>query len=629
MKKFLILLLIFPVYAGLFSQEIPAIYSGIKKDNTGKFYIEKNGEKYYEKISETKIKLTNMLGNPSVTGNGISFYFGDDYFNGTLYYGLINYNDSKHPAPVFFKRNSKIEKGKAEVDIIKNLSGIYDMTDWEKSGKGTLGYRVVAENGKIMYDGIISFFYKNLKFKIAPTIIEGPFISKLKDTELSISFKTNVDIKTSVKIKNKTFYDIQKIKKHEIKISGLEPDTKYEYEVNYADFKQNYTFKTAPETGKRTEFVFGYASDSRAGAGGGERDIYGTNAYIMKKISALGGQQNVAFLQFTGDLINGYSSNKDNINLQYANWKHSMQAFVAHYPIIPTIGNHEVVGKIFVDKNGKQKAFIPNFPFETESGEAIFADNFCNPENGLQSEDNAIYDPDKNRMNFPSYKENVFYYTYDNIAMIVLNSNYWYTPSLKKNTATSGNLHAYIMDNQLKWLEKIIAKFEKDDNIDHVFISQHTPAFPNGGHVKDDMWYNGNNKYRAIVAGKPVEKGIIERRDEYLDILINKSSKVAAMLTGDEHNYNKVRISPEVNIYPENYTFDKLKRKRTIWQINNGAAGAPYYAQDKSTPWTNAVSGFSTQNALVLIYVNGKKVSCKVMNPDTLELIDEFVIAEK
>ena len=65
-----------------------------------------------------------------------------------------------------------------------------------------------------------------------------------------------------------------------------------------------------------------------------------------------------------------------------------------------------------------------------------------------------------------------------------------------------------------------------------------------------------------------------------------------------------------------------------MWQINNGAAGAPYYARDRNTPWRDAVSGFTTQQALVLIYVDGKKVSVKVMNPDTLEVIEEYVLRE-
>lgn len=216
---------------------------------------------------------------------------------------------------------------------------------------------------------------------------------------------------------------------------------------------------------------------------------------------------------------------------------------------------------------------------------------------------------------------------YDNVAVIVLNSDYWYAPSLKYHTHPSGNLHGYIMDNQLEWFRETLVELEENKSVDHVFVTQHTPFFPNGGHVKDDMWYHGDNSKRAVVAGKPVEKGIIERRDELLDAILNKSSKVVAILTGDEHNYNKLRLTEDTNIYPENYPHDKVEITRDIWQINNGAAGAPYYAQEK-TPWSPFVSGFTTQNALVIFYVHGKNLRVEVINPDTLETIETFVIKE-
>ena len=209
--------------------------------------------------------------------------------------------------------------------------------------------------------------------------------------------------------------------------------------------------------------------------------------------------------------------------------------------------------------------------------------------------------------------------------VIVLNSDYWYAPSGKLIPHISGGVHGYIMDNQLEWVEKILKKFEKDESIDHVFVTVHTPAFPNGGHVKDDMYYDGNNNYRPYIAGKPVDKGIIERRDEFLNILINKNKKTVALLVGDEHNYCKLKLETDTKIYPEEYPDKKLKLKRTFWQINNGAAGAPYYAQEE-TPWSDWVSGFTTQNALVLFYVDGKSVKMKVLNPDTLELVDEATL---
>jgi len=128
---------------------------------------------------------------------------------------------------------------------------------------------------------------------------------------------------------------------------------------------------------------------------------------------------------------------------------------------------------------------------------------------------------------------------------------------------------------------------------------------------------------RPMIAGAAVEKGIIERRDELLDLMINQSTKVKAALTGDEHNYNLLRIDSDIEIYPDNWTGDRLDITRPIWQINNGAAGAPYYGQEE-TPWMDHLEAFSTQNALVFFHVDGEKVIVEVINPDTLEEIDRF-----
>jgi hypothetical protein len=125
-----------------------------------------------------------------------------------------------------------------------------------------------------------------------------------------------------------------------------------------------------------------------------------------------------------------------------------------------------------------------------------------------------------------------------------------------------------------------------------------------------------------------MEKGIIERRDQMLDILVNQSKKVRAILTGDEHNYNRLRLTPETTIYPEKYEPAKIKLSRTIYQINNGAAGAPYYAQEQ-TPWTPFVSGFTTRHALVFFHVKGKKIQVEVLDPDTLEEVDRFNLIER
>jgi hypothetical protein len=414
---------------------------------------------------------------------------------------------------------------------------------------------------------------------------------------------------------------------HELELPRLRPATRYRYQIAVKTplgdqrISPVIEFTTAPEVGANTPFTFAYASDSRKGQGGGERNIWGTNAYIMKRIGALAAQENVAFMQFTGDMINGYLTSPLETRLEYANWKRAVEPYWQSFPWFTGMGNHEVITRSF-NYGGEYGTSVDRFPFDTESGEAVFRSEFTNPTNGPDSEDGAVYDPNPKAIDFPSYKESVYYYLYGNTAMVVLNSDYLYAPSLDKYTRTSGGLHGYLLDQQLAWLATVLDTLEKDSRIRHVFVTQHTPAFPNGGHRYDTMWYDGDNEKRPYIAGKPVPKGIIERRDQYLDLLINKSSKVRAILTGDEHNYCRLPIFDGLPRYPEGYPVEKKQPlKRKIWQINNGAAGAPYYAMEE-LPWSNYLPIFSTQNALVFITVDGEKLSMVVRNPDTLEVIE-------
>jgi Calcineurin-like phosphoesterase len=599
--------------------EIPASHANIKISGDN-LVVTVDGKEVPHVEYVDPLKLADIRGKIAGTGTGLYFDFNDEELSAKIIFGLVPYNDSKHPQPVYYNRSAKVLGGKVAINIKNQLSGTFDMVGWGKTGKGTLGYRIINSSGEILFDGHISFKGTG-PFKVDDTIIEGPFINLLMADGATISFDTNNSLKTSIKVNNKVYEEQEASTHHEITVNGLVPGTKYDYTVIYGDNSITYSFTTAPSPGSRSKFTFAYASDSRSGNGGGERNIHGTNAYIVKKIMALATQQKVSFMQFTGDLVTGYLTSGSEMDLQYANWKHTIEPFAHYYPVVATMGNHEALMRVF--RGDKRSFMIDRFPYDTESAEAVFARNFVNPLNGPDSEDGASYDPDKKSTDFPSYKETTFYYTYDNVAMVVLNSDYWYSPSTREIHHIGGGLHGYIMDQQLKWLEETINSLEADASIDHIFVTQHTPCFPNGGHVRDDMWYGGNNDFRPYVAGKPLEKGIIERRDQILDLLINNSQKTRAILTGDEHNFAKTEIGPNTIIYDDKWTLPKLELKRTIYQINNGAAGAPYYAQEK-TPWSASVSGFTTQNALVLFHVDGDEIEMEVLNPDTLEKVDEL-----
>ena len=57
-----------------------------------------------------------------------------------------------------------------------------------------------------------------------------------------------------------------------------------------------------------------------------------------------------------------------------------------------------------------------------------------------------------------------------------------------------GNREGYMRANQLEWLNRDLQAAQDDANIDWVFLYLHEPAFPNGGHVRDAMYWASQAK---------------------------------------------------------------------------------------------------------------------------------------
>jgi hypothetical protein len=468
MKNPLLLSILICISTIAFSQEAtPSVYTNITHNAEDGYTLKWKNQILYEIQAENTYNLESAMGQPVGTEQGFDFDFQSSDIHGTLYFGFIDFETARHPQTVFFKRPVNIENGKASINILQ-LSGKYDMVGWKKSGKGRMGYRVELDNGIIYYDGVLAFEYSD-GFKSLPAVVEGPILQMLTDSSVVIKFKTNLPSNCKLLINDKAYdFSIPK-KDYEFFIEDLKPSNSYKYKIICRGFTYSYELKTAPMNGSRKPFTFAYASDSRAGKGGGERHIWGTNAYIVKKSVSLALQQNAAFMQFTGDLITGYSTSQDDMKLQYANFKKVISPFTPYMPVYAGVGNHEVLERRFKNPVGWDVR-VNRFPFDTESMEALFAQEFANHRNGPASEDGMPYDPDPNKKDFPTYKENVYFYTYDNVAMIVLNSEYLYAPSLDYVPETSGGLHGYLMDGQLKWLEETLQALEINPDIDHILL---------------------------------------------------------------------------------------------------------------------------------------------------------------
>lgn len=607
----------------------PAVLGNVLVEHGDWVFYDAGGARFLRDTSLPRYRLEQFRRDPIGTEEGVQFDFGDPDLQGRLYYGLYPEDGTVAvPLPVYSKCSALIENGRADVRFAEHLTGKYDFAGWQETGRVHLGYRVQDEEGRLIYDGRIRLRGTG-PFEVDTCIIEGPFVHRLTHEGAVIAFETNRPVTARIRTPAGTFADPAPTTHHEIRLRGLAADREHPYTVAYAGHRRTSSFRTAPAPGSRTAFRFAYASDGRGNRGGGERDLHGVNAYMLKRIAALCRQRGVRFFQFTGDLIDGYTVSEEHIRLQYANWKRTIEPFAHAFPFVAGFGNHESLLHAFVHREEEAARWLSfdAFPYATRSAEAVFAHVFVNPHNGPVSEDGTVYDPDARRDDFPPYDETVFYYTYDNVAMISLNSNYWFTPELRSVPGASGNLHGYVMDNQLQWLRDTLAHLEAQPAVDHVFVTIHTPLLPNGGHVSDDMWYDGDNEPRPVVAGVPVKIGILERRDQILDALMHGSSKVVAVLTGDEHNYNRLRLTEDVPLYPDGWDGPRLTSFRPLWLINNGAAGAPYYGPEE-TPWQDHVEVFSTQNAVVFFGVHGRRIEVEVINPDTLELLDAFLLRE-
>ena len=532
-----------------------------------------------------------------------------------------------------------------KMDISKLESVHYD-TGLIRNGGGVIVYRIELFDPRI---NAARFYDRRFRYKrdgkpkigtytTGVTLTDGPFVDVVTDGSVVISWETDGASNGSVFINDTEFASTEIARHHEVRVTGLRSDTQYAYLVRYSadgGVTQAYSLRTAPAPGSQRPFKFGFMSDSRGGVGGGERSQNGVNARDLAQFAVALYNKGADLICFGGDLINGYTSDIRDFESQLETWKKFVQPVAARIPIYEAMGNHEQVGNYYKVRDPvKKNAYFLVFSDREgeESAEACFAREFVNPEGSVY----GFGAPELEVLPFgsgetrtgPNYIENLYAFNYGNCHFVSLNSNYWgtgqrsvagssrkYADKEANNIALKhlgGNREGYMLSNQLEWLNRDLQAAQDDTNVDWVFIYLHEPAFPNGGHVRDAMYWGtpGKGEHGGYNEPGGLLGDVIDMRNRFWTI-VSRYDKVLVVLCGDEHNYSRTYI--DSTIYPD-YRFP-------VWQIISGGYGAPYYVQDKSVPWVEKVESFAISKHYCLFTVDGNQVSLTVYS-DTGQILD-------
>lgn len=563
-----------------------------------------------------------------------------------------------------FRADTELAAGRGTADVSYLLPSITNSEDWQAPFVQQVVIRCelyVEQPGKDlalgMYDFFAVFEKREDQFYKLPSLVEGPTVNLLTSddpTTAVIAFLTDEPIAAAVQLSNKqSFRDPKPVQRHEIRLTGLEADTEYTYQVKVGKFTtREYHFRTAPKLGK-AKFVFAFGGDSREGTGGVERAFMGTNYTVLERLTNLAYQQDARLFIQGGDLINGYTTSKPDFETQFSAWKQAVAGFHAERPIYTAMGNHEILGyNIRIGGQVLKYNIVDKWPYETDSSEAVFAKTFVNPNNAPPA------DP-----RLPTYEESVYSFHYGPVKFICINNNYWHSPGVPRwgtevPSDAGGCPEGYILPDQMDWILQEIQSGNENPEVDYLILYMQEPMFPNGGHEFDAMWYWGNNNVRAgkYTDGKVVmeEKGILEVRNQLLQA-IHSSPKVAAVLGSDEHGYSKVMIDRDVPVGDlseddkdgDNIIDGKLGMKASpmeelqypVWYFVGGGFGAPYYNR-QPTPWNQywldqqddgTYFKYSSRSNILLFSVEERTMSVKVYSPygELIDQVDDLMAVQK
>jgi hypothetical protein len=593
-------------------------------------------------------EITRITG---ATADGLVLELEDPSLNGTIFSGpypfeagIADYDYAR------YRSASPLRDGRGVIQIKRFLNSRFNANDWPQgqldrfNPSMTIAYRLELEKLGF-YNAVAGFRYEEGKFEKILTITEGPFVAKVVSDDpsrLSIFFETDEPAIGEVHVypegsleSCEVFSDDKESLRHEILVSGLEADAGYRYLVKArkADGEtavtRLYTLRTAPPRGSEGKTRFAFLSDSRQGYGGGERTYAGHNRRALSILAASAFRNGAEFFLVGGDLINGDTSSVEDFRLQLRTWKDTLSGFMRVHPVYTAMGNHERLVNAY--QKDQERVWLDKFPYATDSAEAVFAEQFFNPVNG----------PEPSDPRRPPYRENVYHFQYGPTLVVAFNNNYWWS-SDHHVPHYGGSPEGYMMDDQLCWIEEVLASAENDPTIRFIILFAQEPVFPCGGHREDAMWWSGDNSVRAFTCNDgemtPSSQGIIEVRNR-LWLAVSGSSKVAAVLAGDEHAYHRLLIDDQtpVGVPPgddedRDGVLDRYSPNpyftHPTWQITAGTGGAPFYNRQE-TPWEPVY--YDSQTGYCLFETEGDKISMSfhTITGQVTDRIDDLMAIKK
>lgn len=248
---------------------------------------------------------------------------------------------------------------------------------------------------------------------------------------------------------------------HEVKLKDLKRLTTYYYRVKTGKILSDiYQFKTPPFASDRQSFNLVAMSDMQRDHNNPEKFAEVVNDGILKYMEKeFGGTvpENLALVLIPGDLV---ATGTD-----YDQWQNEFfnpaEKLFSQVPVYPVLGNHE-----------KNSTFYFKY--------------FSLPENGTAG-----------------YAEHWWYKDYGNTRIIGLNSNDGYRDT----------------PEQYKWLQQVLEKTGKNEDIDFVFAQLHHP-------FKSELWIPGEEEF----TGKVVK---------LLEDFSTKTGKPSIHFFGHTHGYSR------------------------------------------------------------------------------------------